>query len=81
MAALSETFQVRRSSGAHTAVLGRCLRLPKFTAAKSLLSSAEKNVGGSPTRMCDKNDEKMNDPKSIQNHFRDVPGPPGHQKT
>ena len=23
----------------------------------------------------------MNDPKSIQNHFRHVPVPPGHQKT
>ena len=29
----------------------------------------------------DKNDEKMNDLKSIQNHFREVPVPPGHQKT
>ena len=29
----------------------------------------------------DKNDEKMNDLKSIQNHFGEVPVPPGHQKT
>ena len=29
----------------------------------------------------DKNDEQMNDPKSIQNHFGDVPVPSGHQKT
>ena len=29
----------------------------------------------------DKNIEKMNVPESIQNHFRDVPVPPGHQKT
>ena len=28
-----------------------------------------------------KNDEKINHLKSIQNHFRDVPVPPGHQKT
>ena len=29
----------------------------------------------------DENDEKMNDPKSIQNHFGYVPMPSGHQKT
>ena len=29
----------------------------------------------------DKNDEKMNDLKSIQNHFGKVSVPPGHQKT
>ena len=28
-----------------------------------------------------KNDEKMIDPESIQNHSRMVQGPPGHQKT
>ena len=28
-----------------------------------------------------KNDEKMSDPKSIQDHSRKVPGPSGHQKT
>ena len=28
----------------------------------------------------DENDEKMNDSKSIQNHFEDVPVSPGHQK-
>ena len=28
----------------------------------------------------DKNDEKMNDSKSIQNHFRAVPVPPQHKK-
>ena len=27
------------------------------------------------------NDEKMNVPESIHNHFRDVSVPPGHQKT
>ena len=29
----------------------------------------------------DENDEKMNDSKSIQNHFEDVPVSPGHRKT
>ena len=27
-----------------------------------------------------KNDEKMIDPESIQNHSRMIEGPPGHQK-
>ena len=29
----------------------------------------------------DENDEKMNDPKSIQNYSKNVPRAPGHQKT
>ena len=29
----------------------------------------------------DENYEKMNDPKSIQNHSKKVPRAPGHQKT
>ena len=29
----------------------------------------------------EKNDEKMSDPKSIQDQSGDVPVPPGHQKT
>ena len=33
------------------------------------------------TQNFEKNYEKMKNPKSIQNHFGDVPAAPGHQKT